>query len=661
LRKTVSCIILAILLVSAFTLVFNIRSTKCFGPPAVPVAIFTVNPDPTYVGKATKFDGSASAPGWNGTMIVPITQYSWVFGDGNTTTITTPIIYHAYSKIGNYTATLTVMAPGSIVENSSQTPALVKVLAAPTDWPMFHHDLLHTGYSTSPAPTTNQTLWSYKTGGGVGSPAVVYGIVYVGSSDGNVYALNATTGALAWKYKTGGGVDSSPAASGGVVYVGSEDDNVYALNATTGALMWNYKTGGAVESSPAITGGLVYVGSDDENVYALNASTGALVWNYMTNGPVYSSPAVANSVVYVTATTPGQDGNAYALNASTGALVWNYTAPDYNGREGWMTNSPLVVGDVVFVIVWWELTVRWGSVFSLNASTGALIRSLGASGQIGQSDLAVAGDVVFIGTAPIAPAGPGYVLALNATTGALLWQYESDNSAFCSPSIAGDVILVGVDSSNCHVLALNASTGMLVWSRAVGPMASSPAIADGVVYVGSGDGNVYALGFNPIHSVAVTNAAPSKTVIGRSYGDIVNVTVANQGGFTETFNITLYANATSIASQNMTLPVGTSATTTLVWSTTGLAYGNYIISAKVTLMSGETNQWTGPLTYGTVKVTIPGDINGDGVVNARDLSILATNWLEKVPPAAANADINGDGVVNARDLSILAGNWLGHT
>ena len=58
---------------------------------------------------------------------------------------------------------------------------------------------------------------------------------------------------------------------GGVVYVGSEDYRVYALNAASGVQVWNYTTGGAVFSSPAVAAGVVYIGSDDHRVYALNA------------------------------------------------------------------------------------------------------------------------------------------------------------------------------------------------------------------------------------------------------------------------------------------------------------------------------------------------------------------------------------------------------
>jgi outer membrane protein assembly factor BamB len=113
---------------------------------------------------------------------------------------------------------------------------------------MRHHDLMHIGHSTSTAPNTNQTLWNYTTGWWVGSsPAVVGGIVYVGSGDSYVYALNATTGAQIWNYTTGDPVFSSPAVADGKVYIGSGDmytgsvnGKIYCLNALSGAFIWSY-------------------------------------------------------------------------------------------------------------------------------------------------------------------------------------------------------------------------------------------------------------------------------------------------------------------------------------------------------------------------------------------------------------------------------------
>jgi outer membrane protein assembly factor BamB len=140
------------------------------------------------------------------------------------------------------------------------------------DWPMFHADASHSSVGEGSPVLIPMLLWSYTTGNIVASsPAVVGGVVYIGSGDGNVYALNAATGSKLWNFSTRGPVYSSPAVVSGVVYVGSFDDNVYALKAATGSKIWSYTTGGPVDSSPTVVGGVVYIGSFDDNVYALGA------------------------------------------------------------------------------------------------------------------------------------------------------------------------------------------------------------------------------------------------------------------------------------------------------------------------------------------------------------------------------------------------------
>jgi PKD repeat protein len=202
------------------------------------------------------------------------------------------------------------------VVNSKSGSANFMAQTDPVDWwPMFHHDLTHTGYSASTAPKTNQVLWNYTTGNYVfSSPAVADGKIFVGSADGNVYALNETTGDKIWDYTTGDWVFSSPAVSDGKVFVGSWDKNVYALNETTGDKIWNYTTGYVatgyvLESSPAVADGKVFIGSYDKNVYALNELTGAKIWNYTTSDAVHSSPAVADGMVFI----GSLDGKVYAF------------------------------------------------------------------------------------------------------------------------------------------------------------------------------------------------------------------------------------------------------------------------------------------------------------------------------------------------------------
>ena len=73
----------------------------------------------------------------------------------------------------------------------------------------------------------------------------------------------------------------------GIVYVGSYDHNVYALNAATGVKVWTYLIGSIVYSSSLVANGIVYVGSGGGTIYALNATTGTKVWSYDTGGPVF--------------------------------------------------------------------------------------------------------------------------------------------------------------------------------------------------------------------------------------------------------------------------------------------------------------------------------------------------------------------------------------
>ena len=82
------------------------------------------------------------------------------------------------------------------------------------------------------------------------------------------------------EFTTGGTVISSPCLANGVVYFGSYDGKLYALDAQTGSEKWSYATNGNIESSPAYGDGTIYVGSHDNNTYALNADTGALEWKF---------------------------------------------------------------------------------------------------------------------------------------------------------------------------------------------------------------------------------------------------------------------------------------------------------------------------------------------------------------------------------------------
>lgn len=165
-----------------------------------------------------------------------------------------------------------------------------------------------------------------------------------------------------------------------------------------------------------------------------------------------------------------------------------------------------------------------------------------------------------------------------------------------------------------------------------------------------------------IHAVSIANVTTfKKTVVGQGYP--VNVTVTAENLSTETFNVAVNATTTTIGTQtlNNTLNEAPSALT-FVWNTSGFAYGNYTMSACAWPVPGEANVTDNMLVDGSVKVTIPGDINGDFKVDLGDLVIMAVAYGSKLGDLRwnPNADIDNNGVVGSSDLAVLAQHYGQH-
>jgi len=129
------------------------------------------------------------------------------------------------------------------------------------------------------------------------------GVLFLGSSSGNLYAVAANSGQVLWKKAELDCVRSPPAfimaAEGPLLVTGSKFGTVRGLDALTGAERWQFRTGDRITGSPAILDGKpprAFVGSYDRKLYALGASDGAMLWHDTTRGGIFSSPAIiANS------------------------------------------------------------------------------------------------------------------------------------------------------------------------------------------------------------------------------------------------------------------------------------------------------------------------------------------------------------------------------
>src|SRR6188768_2247789 len=157
------------------------------------------------------------------------------------------------------------------------------------------------------------------------SPAAAQTTMFRGTPDhlGNFAGAAPTLQTLAWKFKTGGRVISSPLVVGDVVYAGSTDGSLYAVNKADGTQRWKFDSRGPISSSPAFHAGTIYILSMDGLVYAVDAETGKSRWTFATKGErrftapgihgatprtermpdpfdlFMSSPAVAGNTVYV--------------------------------------------------------------------------------------------------------------------------------------------------------------------------------------------------------------------------------------------------------------------------------------------------------------------------------------------------------------------------
>ncbi|MBS0658606.1 MAG: PQQ-binding-like beta-propeller repeat protein [Verrucomicrobia bacterium] len=410
---------------------------------------------------------------------------------------------------------------------------------------MFRGGPTHPGTVAVSAPRQfTRVKWKFATGDRlVGSPVLSDGVLYFGSDDHHLYAIEAETGRQLWRFATRGPVPSTPAVADGLVFAPSYDGGFYALDARDGSLRWKFATGGERRfearglhgqqprtqtyadvfdvflSSPAVAGGTVYFGSGDTHVYALDAASGRLRWKFKTDDVVHASPAVADGVVYI----GSWDSRFYALDAATGAEKWRFQA----GRDDLLHNqvgfqsSPAVADGVVYT------GCRDAHLYALEAASGRELWRFNNEGSWVISSPAVAHGRVYFGTSDSA-----LFHVVDAGTGKSLVKQKSKSFMFSSPVVAGDVVLIGV--LNGTLEARDLSTGELLWTfqspaarenpywaltsegRLNGPMIfqgswreattlgfdrqvsvgsifATPLVAKGVVYVASADGHLYAL------------------------------------------------------------------------------------------------------------------------------------------------------------------------
>jgi outer membrane protein assembly factor BamB len=336
------------------------------------------------------------------------------------------------------------------------------------------------------------------------SPAVSGHRVYFSSYDGNVYALDARTGALVWKFAFAGerrftarhihGAQpvgeampdpfdfflSSPTVVNSNVYLGSGDGNVYALDAASGAVRWRFHTNDVVHASPAVANDTVYIGSWDSFFYALDAQTGALRWRFKTGEDdkifnqvgIQSSAVIADGLVYFGC----RDSQLYALDAASGEKRWSF-----DNKGSWVISTPIVADGVVYFA-----TSDSGLLHGVDAKSGQLLHSLSFKEWPMFSSPAIAGRRLYIGS------HAGTLIAIDLDRHTPAWTFRTDGAIAHAAAYTKKSGEPDYQAAFSDFFYDNLIIG--VWRMmSVGAVLSSPVVAGNVVYFGSTDGTVYAL------------------------------------------------------------------------------------------------------------------------------------------------------------------------
>ena len=348
------------------------------------------------------------------------------------------------------------------------------------------------------------TLWSKNIDGIDGyfsrlKSTVAYGALFSANRDGDVYAFNIDTGKEQWhtdisalKFKSGF-FDSRKSAmlSGGVVagmdkvFVGSENGELYALDAKTGDLLWQSEAKGEIIAAPAIDSGIVVVNTVSGLVKAFDAKDGKEVWSIEQEVPPLSlrgtsSPVIASGGVLV----GGASGDMTVYMLTSGQEGWTTALGDATGsteldRVIDIDSSPIVFGDKLYAIS------SRGSLAAIDLRSGRIVWKRQYSSY---RSIALEGNNIYITDIK------GHVYSIGRINGLEQWsQLLLTNRGVTGPVVVGKYIVVGDFEGYLHWI--DKETGEMVARHQVDNSAiyATPIVDKGIIYAESRDGDIEAI------------------------------------------------------------------------------------------------------------------------------------------------------------------------
>lgn len=382
-------------------------------------------------------------------------------------------------------------------------------------------------FSQSPDFDKLPTLaWQFKAGPIVSSPVMDGDLVYFGSLDRSLYALETKTGILKWKYPTSGVIRSTVCLENDNLFLYSGNGVLYCLNKKSGKQNWKFQTATGYlgdrhndfadyyHSSPIVQNGIVYFGSGDGYVYAVKTSNGELIWNYKTDDVVHTKPFLHHNRLFI----GSFDGYLYALNAQTGALHWKFKSTGQRYfPKGEIMGNPVVAKGLVLVgsrdfnfyaidensgYCHWIKTFPRGWALPVTPNDSVIYLGTSDDRQLFSVDIA-SGKVhwkadanfnIFGGTALGKAMGyfgtlKGQLVGIELKTGAVKWQFTND----ASRTHQAKYFKENGDYRDDIGQLLPFPEDQLTMYQQLGAIFSTPALSNDLLVITCFDGTVYAL------------------------------------------------------------------------------------------------------------------------------------------------------------------------
>ncbi|MGI9243477.1 MAG: PQQ-binding-like beta-propeller repeat protein [Verrucomicrobiales bacterium] len=366
------------------------------------------------------------------------------------------------------------------IETFLLLPLLLSVTWAGPSWPFFRGDRQMSGVSTEILKPPLTKAWEFEAEEGFIATAVIAdGRIFIGSLDGQFYALELETGKELWRYKTELSIEGSACVHGNTVVFGAGDGFVYALSADKGEFRWKHETDGEILAGANIyeskTAGKTYVliGSYDNQLYCFDIENGDVVWTYPTEGAVNGAPSIVGDQILF----GGCDTFIHSISAETGKVTNEDQKPIEVGAP--ITNSIIVRGNDAYVAHYNNRVVSF--------DLGRRVQRW----EFGETDFAFWASPAVTDDALYVAGRDKRVYRVNPDDGTEVWSFKARGRVDSSPVISGKTLYVGSDDG--FLYALDTESGDELWDSDIGEdIRSSPAIAGGFLVIATGEGTVLA-------------------------------------------------------------------------------------------------------------------------------------------------------------------------